>query len=116
MELQINKDLSETNTKYANSFLGNGVVQITPEIDEDYWIFKVKVSEKQAVIGFPKFGTIGIGFQKEVDWNTNLPYTCDTMEIYNHIKHNKGGKATTQENCIAAIKLIQDACYKLKGA
>ena len=86
-----------------------GGLLITPPISEDYWAYRVKVSETQAIVGFPKFMTIGIGFAVEEDWNTNLPYTCDAEEIYDHIAHNKGDDAITSEDCIAAIRMIQDA-------
>lgn len=65
-------------------------VLVTPPIGEDYWIMRVPVSDKQAVVCFPKFFTIGIGFQNETDWNTNLPYTGDAEDIFRHIAHNKG--------------------------
>lgn len=86
-----------------------GPIMITPPIDEDYWTYRVQLAGKQAILGFPKFGTIGIGFAVEEDWNTNLPYTCGTEEIYEHIEHNKGDDAITREDCLAAIKLVQDA-------
>lgn len=86
-----------------------GLVSITPPIDEDYWLFRVALTEKQAVVGFPKFGTIGIGFAQEEDWNTNLPYTCDAGQIFEHIKHNKGDESIPDEDCLTAIRMIQDA-------
>jgi hypothetical protein len=84
-------------------------VMLTPPIDEGYWAYRVRLSEKQAIVGFPKFMTIGIGFAAEEDWNTNLPYTCGADEIYDHIEHNKGDEAISREDCIAAIRMIQDA-------
>lgn len=86
-----------------------GPFMITPGIDEDYWAYRVRLSDTQAVVGFPKFSTIGIGFAQEEDWNTNLPYTCSAEEIYEHIDHNKGDGSITREDCVAAIRLIQDA-------
>jgi hypothetical protein len=88
------------------------VLMLTPAIDEDYWAYRVRVSDRQAVVGFPKFATVGIGFAIEEDWNTNLPYTCGTEEIYDHIEHNKGDDSITREDCIAAIKMIQDAVHE----
>lgn len=85
------------------------VVMMTPPINEDYWLYRVKVSERQAVVGFPKFMTIGVGFAVEEDWNTNLPYTCDAERIYEHIAHNKGDASIYREDCLAAIRMIQDA-------
>jgi hypothetical protein len=97
----------------------NGVINerlsITPAIGEDYWSYRVIVGEHQAVLGFPKFSTIGIGFAVEDDWNTNLPYRCDTDEIWNHIKHNKGEEPIPDEWCIEAIRMIQAAAHADRG-
>lgn len=83
---------------------------VTPNIDKDYWMMRVPVSQKQAIVCFEKFMTIGIGFQVEdADWNTNLPWLCDAEKIYDHIKVNKGQKHITRQKCIAAIKLLQSA-------
>ena len=68
-----------------------------------------RLSEAQAIVGFPKFFTVGIGFAQEEDWNTNLPYTCDADEIYDHIAHNKGDDSITREDCVPAIRLVQEA-------
>ena len=93
-----------------------GAVMITPAIDEDYWLFRVKLSGTQAIVGFPKFGTIGIGFAEEEDWNANLPYTCDAGEIYGHIAHNQGDDASTSDDVVAAIRLVQAAAGKYMAA
>jgi hypothetical protein len=93
-----------------NNTLFGRVVIVAPLVEPDYWLYRVRLSSTQAVVGFPKFSTIGIGFAKEVDWNTNLPYTCETEEIYEHIKHNAGrSTGATKERCLLAIKMIQDA-------
>lgn len=90
--------------------MGGGVtVVMTPPINEDYWMFRVKLSRSQAILGFPKFSTIGIGFAKETDWNTNLPYTCGAEEIFNHIKHNKGRGGRDARECLKAIRMVQEA-------
>lgn len=86
-----------------------GPLSMAPPIDEDYWAFRVRLSEKQAIVGFPKFSTVGIGFAQEEDWNTNFPYTCDAEEIYQHIEHNKADDAISREDCLTAIRMIQDA-------
>jgi hypothetical protein len=96
---------------------GNGMaLMITPPISEDYWLARVAVSDKQAIIAFPKFGTIGIGFQHEEDWNTNLPYSCDAAKIYSHIEHNKGDGAIPSERCVEAIKMLQAYAAAVKEA
>ncbi|HEY9367530.1 hypothetical protein [Streptomyces sp.] len=90
-----------------------GPLMITPSLGEDYWAYRVMLSDKQAIVGFPKFMTIGIGFAVEdEDWNTNLPFTCDAVEIYEHIAENKGDDAISREDCIAAIRMIQEAAHK----
>lgn len=86
-----------------------GNVAMTPRIEESYWAYRVRVSDTQAVVGFPKFFTVGIGFAVEEDWNTNLPYTCEAREIFDHISHNKGDDAIADADCIAAIEMIQAA-------
>ncbi|MES2211495.1 MAG: hypothetical protein V4515_15125 [Chloroflexota bacterium] len=86
-----------------------GGAMLTPLIDEDYWLYRVRLSETQAIVGFPKFNTVGIGFAQEEDWNTNLPYTCKTEEIYEHIKHNKADDTIAREDCLDAIALVQEA-------
>ncbi len=87
-----------------------GAVMITPSVGEDYWSYRVRLTDRQAIIGFPKFNTIGIGFAVEdEDWNTNLPYTCGTEEIYEHIAHNAGDDLILRADCIEAIRLIQEA-------
>ena len=95
--------------------LGGGhMAMFTPPIGEDYWLFRVKVSKDQAVVGFHKFGTIGIGFAKEdYDWNTNLPYTSDTEKIYNHIKWNKGDTRIRKPLVMKAIGMIQEAARRV---
>lgn len=88
------------------------VVMTTPPIDEDYWIFRVAVSDDQAVVGFMKFGVVGVGFQHEdADWNTNLPSDCDAERIYEHCKANSRG--ADRKTCIAAIRLIQQAVQRM---
>jgi hypothetical protein len=108
LQLQINsKHVSEKDCKIK---INNVEIMFTPPVgNHDYWIFRVPLSEIQAIIGFPKFTLIGIGFEKEEDWNTNLPSGCTTKEIFNHIKHNKGDDKISDEDCIAAIKMIQKA-------
>lgn len=86
-----------------------GLFLLTPPIEEDYWSYRVRLSDEQAVVGFPKFGTIGIGFAQEEDWNTNLPYTCGTEEIFQHIAHNKADDAIADEDCRQAVRMIQEA-------
>ena len=81
---------------------------LSPMVDEDYWAYRVRLSEGQAILGFPKYGTVGIGFAVEEDWNTNLPYTCAAQEIYDHIKHNAGGPLL-ESDVLAAIKMVQRA-------
>lgn len=92
-----------------------GRLEMTPAIDEDYWQFRVRLSDKQAIVGFPKFGTIGIGFAVEDDWNTNLPYSSGTTEIYEHIKHNKGDGKIKRAACIKAIEMVQEAARAFKA-
>lgn len=109
----------EYNSKYISDDKREGLiadgVMMTPTAigEEDFWVFKAQLTEDQSIIAFPKFGTFGIGFMNEEDWNTNLPYTSDTEKIYNHIKCNKGNNNISSKECQEAIKLVQDACLRL---
>lgn len=94
-----------------------GGLSITPPIDETYWLYRVPLTDRQALVAFPKFGLVGIGFAVEDDdWNTNLPSTCDAVEIYEHIECNKGDDSISRENCIAAIRMLQDAVVEAARA
>jgi hypothetical protein len=96
---------------------GSVGVMMTPELGEGYWSYRVKLSDRQAMLGFPKFGQVGIGFAAEdADWNTNLPSRCPAERIYQHIKANKGDSAITRADCIAAIRLIQEAVEQDRAA
>ena len=86
-----------------------GPVLFTPPINSDYWEYRVIVSEVQAVVGFPKMDTTGIGFAFEENWNTNLPCSISAAVIYDHIKRNKRDKSITKARCLEAIQLIQKA-------
>lgn len=94
MQLQINPAFTGTQPTFTD---GRTTVMLTPPID----------------VAFPKFFTIGVGFQVEEDWNTNLPYTCDAEEIFNHIEHNRGDNTISREACIEAIEVIQAAIRQM---
>jgi len=112
LTLEINP--SNVNKENTISF-GKGVVSIFGPGDQEGWVFKVKVSETQAIVAFSKFGILGVGFlvEKE-DGNTNLPYDNSANKLYEWIKCNKGDDAITDETCLGAIKMIQKACKHLK--
>ncbi len=95
--------------------VSGGSILITPPISGSYWLARVRVTQRQSVVCFPKFGTIGVGFQIESDWNTNLPYTCTAEEIFEHIEHNKGRNKATRDECISAIRLLQEFAHQYKG-
>lgn len=78
LEIQINPRAIKDPTR---ALAGKGIL-LCPPIDEDFWLYRVPVSERQAIVGFPKFCVIGIGFQHEEDWNRNLPSSCDAVIIY----------------------------------
>jgi hypothetical protein len=85
-------------------------IAFTPPIGEDYWSYRVRLSDKQAVVGFPKFSTIGIGFAVEkADWNTNLPYHVPVEKLFQHIKANKGSRKIKDADVRRAIEMIQAA-------
>jgi hypothetical protein len=111
LELEYRNEFKKAVDNFGND---NFTVMTTPPIDEDYWVFRIKIYKDQSIVAFPKFGTIGIGFAKEEDWNTNLPYQCTSDEIYNHIKHNKLYKEITAKICKEAIMILQNACKYYK--
>jgi hypothetical protein len=92
-----------------------GPAAITPAIDEDYWSYRVRLSDTQAIVGFPKFNTIGVGFAVEEDWNTNLPCRLSAETIFEHIQHNKGDDAIRDEDVLAAIELVRQAAIEDRG-
>lgn len=104
LQLQINTRAINDSSR---SLEGAGIM-ITPPIDENFWLFRVPLSEDQAIVGFPKFNVIGIGFQKEEDWNTNLPSGTSAITIYEHIKCNKG-PGIKRGACIEAIAMMEQA-------
>jgi hypothetical protein len=102
----------EVNEKFAkakDSFqVGDGILLITPPLNEEYWAYRVPLKHGQAIVAFPKFGMLGCGFAKEKDWNTNLPLDCKAKEIFAHIKHNKRYRDIPDADCIAAIQALKD--------
>ena len=95
-------------------------VLMTPPITADYWAYRVQLTDTQAIVGFPKFFTIGIGFADEPwSWNTNLPYTQSAEAITEHIWQNHGDSIPeTPEwtmTVTAAIAIIQNAIYEDGG-
>jgi len=107
LQLEINPDLVKDKTIKLK--IGNFNISVTPPIDETYWLYRVKLYKDQAIIGFPKFCQVGIGFAQEEDWNTNLPSCCDTEQIFNHIKKNKKYDEIDDKDCLKAIEIIKKA-------
>jgi hypothetical protein len=96
--------------KKQDSFkTGNLTIMMTPPLDEDYWVFRIVLHKEQALVAFPKFSTMGIGFAVEEDWNTNLPYHCDAKDIAKHIWKNRKYKEITKKILIEAIEVLQKA-------
>jgi hypothetical protein len=114
MELERKGQANETGVLLTED--GTAGVASTPPIDEDYWEYRVKLSDTQAVVGFPKFSTVGIGFAQEEDWNTNLPFDCETATIFKHIAHNKGDDGIDDDDVVTAIRLIQEAATADRAA
>lgn len=78
--------------------------------DRDY-VYRVEVSDDQALLGFEKCGSIGIGFEREVEEGLDLPSSCLTRRIYEHIRCNARG--VDSRRCYAAIRIIQGAARDL---
>lgn len=110
LKLEINKKFIEDSDVKKLSEKG---LLITPPLNEDYWIYRVKLDNGQAVLGFPKFGIVGCGFAIEEDWNCNLPTSiCTPEEIYEHIKHNQKPSIASKEYVLEAIRLIKEQADK----
>jgi hypothetical protein len=93
--------------------LSGGVIMFTPAINQDYYIMRVVLYKDQALVAFPKFGLIGVGFAiEEGSWNTNLPYDVEAERLYKHIRCNKKYRAITKQTCLEGLKLLQAACKK----
>jgi hypothetical protein len=112
LKVEVNSKFVEANTTLK---LGDGMLAVTPPLNDGYWMMRVPLSKNQAIVCFPKFFTIGIGFQREKDWNTNLPYTQPAEDIFDHIAHNKGDKSIADADCIEAIRLLQSAIARTTG-
>lgn len=109
----------EINSKFIDGdksihTIGKVTFMVTPPLDEDFWQFRVKVDKEQAIVGFPKFHSIGIGFALEDDWNTNLPSNYKAEQIFEHISHNKRFASISDETCIEAIKMVQKAANEFQ--
>ena len=108
MDLVLETRTEENGTPVIKA--GGVEVAFTPPIGENYWCYRVRLSDKQAVVGFPKFNTIGVGFAVEkADWNTNLPYHVPVEKLFQHIKHNKGSRKIKDADVRTAIAMIQAA-------
>lgn len=113
LQLEINGNFKKSNDIIKCS---RGTILFTPQLGTDNsWLFRVQLSKKQSIVGFPKFMIIGIGFSNERMGNTNLPYTCSPEKIFNHIKDNKGSKKISDSDCITAIKMVSDAAIEYKA-
>lgn len=118
--LEVNPDCVD---KTTHMFAGNNHIMISPSVDEEYWIFRVKLCKDQAVLGFPKMGMVGVGMALEENWNTNLPLNSEdtplanTNRIYSHIKCNKKYESITRQMIVDAIMLIVEGAeqYCKKG-
>lgn len=109
MQLEVNGKFAPTDSPI---YVGGMSVLVTPPLDKEYWLARVDLGGN-AVVCFPKFVTIGIGFQKEEDWNTNLPYSCPAEQIWDHIEHNRGDESITRERGIEAIRALQEYAKSL---
>jgi hypothetical protein len=107
MELVLERQAQEDETTVMKK--DGSAVLLAPMIHSDYWLYRVRLSDEQAIVGFPKFGMIGIGFAVEEDWNTNLPALTPAEQILAHIGRNKGDDGIDDADVLAAIRLVQAA-------
>lgn len=106
MTIEVNSNFKQADCTFG--LPGGAGVMMTPPLDAEYFIARVPLHRNQAIVIFPKFGTIGCGFAQEKNWNTNLPISCPAEQIYAHIKHNKKYAAITETQCLEAIRMLQE--------
>jgi hypothetical protein len=62
------------------------VAMMTPSLDEDFWLMRVPLTDHQALVVFPKLGSMGCGYQlEEGGWNVNLPLDGN-RDFERHVK------------------------------
>lgn len=111
LTLEINKN-SIDKTNYYSS--GDNCIMVCPPTDENYWVFRVNLYKDQSVLGFLKYGLIGVGMAWEENSNTNLPTNSGVNRISNHIKCNKKYKNITLSMIKKAVQLIIDGAKQYK--
>jgi len=108
-------EFNEKFEKARDEFVCSSTLIVTPPISREYWLFRVKLHGDQAIVAFPKFRTIGVGFALEKYWNTNLPYVCEAETICDHIWGNREYECITRSQVIEAIKEIQGCCAEYEA-
>lgn len=77
---------------------------------DDYWAYRVDLSDKQALIGFPKHGTIGVDFLH--NHGQDLPYSVNPERLADFFSRGRllgGDETMPRANVIHAIKMIREA-------
>lgn len=79
------------------------------------WLFRVKVSDGQAVIGYPRLSTIGVGFavESDDDFGVDAPYDLGVEEIWAAIRVNAGG--VPEGLAVQAIRIVADAAAEARS-
>lgn len=81
--------------------------------NKDQWVYRIKLSAQQAMIGFPRDGTIEIAFENETVLDRSVPYNLFAPDlIYDHIQVNKGDDGIWDDTCIQAIQFIVEAAHQ----
>jgi hypothetical protein len=106
MTIEINSNFKPQNCQVTTP--AGGKIMFTPPLNANYFIARVPLFQDQAIVLFPKFGTIGCGFAvEEKSWNTNLPIACPAEEIFKHILKNKKYEEITEPDIKDAIVMLQ---------
>jgi len=72
MKIELNRKFIRAKDRFVAPD-GKARLITTPPLDKDYWSVRVPLSKSQAIVAFPKFLTIGIGFQIEkASWTVSL--------------------------------------------
>lgn len=81
---------------------------MTPQLTPDYWTYRVALSNGNAIVAAPEFGTLGIRYQIEDEYNVTNRWDYTANEIEALIRRNRPAN-TTREEAMSAIRKIQGA-------
>jgi len=107
MKIEVDPNCEDQSLRVFDSS-GEFIFTVTPQSKGGRrWLFRVKLKYDQAILGFPKMGTIGIGFAKEEDWDFNVPCEESVDVIFDNIKSNKRYSDISEREVREAIQMVK---------